>query len=76
MRTSADVCVARANDHRQPTCTLWRVRTVAPVVRGLIFEASETRGPSLSHLLSRLAVQEVTLESGALRNINCPGDLT
>ena len=44
---SAAVCVTRADDHRQPTCALWRVRTVFPVARELISGTSETRGAFL-----------------------------
>lgn len=73
---SADVFVAHADGHRQPTCALWRVQAVTPVVRELIRETFGTRGPSLRYLLSQLVVQEVTLESGSLRNVNRSGDLT
>ena len=68
----ADVVVALDSDgRRQPTCALWRVRTVAPV-------AAEQVGAgrlALHALLDRLVVRGVPVEGGALQNVNRPGDL-
>ena len=67
----ADVVVATADGRRQPTCALWRVRTVAPVANGQM----RAGRLALRALLDRLAVREVTVEGGALRNVNEAGDL-
>ncbi len=66
-----DVIVATADGRRQPTCALWRVRTVAPVV------ADQIRAGRLAlhALLDRLAVGEAEVEGGALHNVNTPGDV-
>ena len=69
---SADVLVATdADGRRQPTCALWRTRTVAPVVRGLLTE----RRLALYGRLDRLTVREALVEGGALRNVNAPEDV-
>lgn len=63
-----DVVVACADGRRQPTCALWRVRTVAPVVA----EQIASGALALHALLDRLAVGEAEVEGGALRNVNTP----
>ena len=68
----ADVLVALdADGRRQPTCALWRTRTVAPVARQSLADGRL----ALHGLLDRLTVREVPLEGGALHNVNAPGDL-
>ena len=67
----ADVVVATAQGRRQPTCALWRVRTVAPAVAAHL----GARTLSLQALLDRLVVREVEVEGGALRNVNTPDAL-
>ncbi len=67
-----DVVVAvDAGRRRQPTCALWRTRTVGPAVA----EHLSHRRLALRDLLARLAVREVPVGGGALRNVNAPGDL-
>ena len=60
-----------AAGRRQPTCALWRVATVRPVVRDHLGAGRLALGA----LLDRLAVRDVTLDGRALRNVNLPGDL-
>lgn len=68
----ADVVVALDGDGcRHPACALWRVRTVAPVAR----EHLGAGRLALHALLDRLDVREASVEGGALRNVNRPGDL-
>ncbi|WP_420455786.1 molybdenum cofactor guanylyltransferase [Rubrivirga sp.] len=68
----ADVLVATdPGGGRQPTCALWRTRTVEPVVA----EHVAAGRLALRDLLDRLAVREVRVEGGALHNVNAPGDL-
>ncbi len=67
----ADVLVATGPDGRQPTCALWRTRTVGPAVADQ-FAAGQL---ALRDLLRRLTVREVSVEGGALRNVNRLADL-
>ena len=65
-----DAVVATADGRRQPTCALWRVRTVGPLA-----EQQLAGGRLALHaLLDRLAVTEVEIGGGALRNVNTPDD--
>ena len=66
-----DAVVAAADGRRQPTCALWRVRTVAPVAA----EQVASGRLALHALLDRLAVVEAAVEGGALRNVNRAVDL-
>lgn len=67
-----DVLVALdADGRRQPTCALWRTRTVAPTVEAHLGQ----RRLALRGVLDRLAVTAVPVEGGALRNVNAPDDL-
>ena len=63
-----DALIAVADGRRQPTCALWRVRTVAPVVA----EHVAAGRLALHALLDRLAVTEVAVEGGALRPADRP----
>lgn len=68
----ADALVAvDADGRRQPTLALWRVATAGPAARACLME----RRLALRDLLARLAVREVAIEGGALRNVNAPIDL-
>ena len=69
---AVDAVVATdADGRRQPTVALWRVRSVAPVV-----QAHLAAGRLALHaLLDALAIREVRVGGGALRNVNRPGDL-
>ena len=60
------------NGRRQPVCALWRCATVRPVVEARLAR----RQLAMFGLLDALAVQEVALAAGVLRNVNAAGDLT
>lgn len=67
-----DVVIGREGNARlQPVCALWRVATVAPIVR----EHLACRRRALHALLDRLVVHDVALPPELLRNVNDPEDV-
>jgi molybdopterin-guanine dinucleotide biosynthesis protein A len=66
----AAVAVART-DRTEPLLSAWRVAAAGPVVAAA-FAAGER---AVHAALDRLAVVEVAVAAGPLRNVNRPGDL-
>lgn len=69
--TKADAVVAvDGAGRRQPVCALWRCETVRSIVEARLVR----RQLAMFGLLDALAVEEVKLAPGVLRNVNTPGD--